>query len=69
MNNMQVMETLSKVLDKLYNALDEIDDIVDNEIPKQRAEAFLAQAALEIDYVIDELDNQAVIDGTKSGAI
>lgn len=66
---MYVLESLSKILDKIYNAMDEVDDVVDNDIPKSKAESYLIMAAMEVDALMDELDTEAYNDGTKSGAV
>lgn len=69
MTNMQVMERLSKILTKVYNAIDEVEDVVDNEQPKNNAKHYLLSAAMDIDNLSELLDNEAHIQGEKSGAV
>lgn len=68
MTNIQIMETLNKVLNDLYNTLDELDDIEGNETVKIKTEGMILNASMVIDQLIDDLDNQAHIEGMKSGA-
>ena len=69
MNKMQILETLNGIVYTLQNAMDEIDDIADNDIPKSRAQHYLIDAEMSINSLIDDIDDQAIIDGTKSGAV
>ena len=69
MNKLQTMETLSKILNNIYNAMDEVGDIADNDLPKSKAESYLILAAMEVDDLMDKLNDDAHLDGTKSGAI
>jgi hypothetical protein len=69
MNNIQILETLSRIIDKLHNAMDEIEDIADNEIPKSKAQHYLFEAEMEINGVIDEFETIVIINGNRSGAV
>lgn len=69
MTNVQVMERLSKILTKVYNAMDEVEDIADNEIQKENAKSYLLSAAMDLDNLGELLDNEAHINGEKSGAV
>lgn len=69
MNKVQVMESLSQILNKIYNAMDEVGDVEDNEIPKSKAEKYLIEAAMDVDTLIDQLDNDTYIEGQRSGAV
>lgn len=69
MNNMQVLESLSKILDKIHFAMDEVEDVVDNEIPKMKAESYLLSAEISVMELMDQLDNDAYTSGSKSGAV
>jgi len=69
MNKMQLLETLSGIVNKLHNAMDEIGEIEDNEFPKHAAMHYLVEAEMDIATVMDDLETLAVLDGTKSGAV
>lgn len=69
MNKLQVLELLSRSVDKLHNAMDEIEDIEDNELPKHKAFHYLLEVEMELNSIIDDLETLAVLDGTRSGAV
>lgn len=69
MNNIQVMETLHKILNDLHYALDELDDVQGNEVAKTKTETIIFNASIALDHLIDDLDDEAHLDGTKSGAV
>lgn len=69
MNNHQFLESLSRVVTSLQNAMDELDDISDNDIPKQTSLQYLLRAEMEINNIIDELEIATILDGTRSGAV
>lgn len=69
MTSAQILYSLSQIIDKLHNAMDEIEDVVDNDIPKVRAQNYLLQAEMQITDVIDEFEVMAIHDGSRSGAV
>lgn len=69
MNSMQVLESLSRVVDRLQSAIDEIEDINDNEIPKSRVQHYLFEAEMEINDIMDEFEMLSRDDGSRSGAV
>ena len=69
MTTIQTLELLSKIQTALHNAQDEIDDIQDNEAIKLQAMKYLLEAESSLYNVIDHLDNLAIIEGGRSGAV
>lgn len=69
MGKMEMIDSLSRIVNKLHNAMDEIGEIEDNEFPKHAALHYVVEAEMEIHNLIDEIDMMASLDGTKSGAV
>ncbi len=69
MNKLQVMESLSKILNKIHFAMEEIDDVVDNDLPKSAAQKYLINASMQVTELMDKLNDDVYLEGTKSGAV
>lgn len=69
MNNLQILQALNRIIDKLHNGMDELDDIADNEIPKAKALHYIMEAEMELYGVIDEFEDMTINDGSRSGAV
>lgn len=75
MKNIQIMETLSSIIDKVYAGMDHVDDmvVVDGDLHSQKckddAERQLLSAAMQLDDLFGKLENEAYHSGEKSGAV
>lgn len=65
----ETIETLNKILNSIYNAMDHIGDIEDNNPQVTAAEKQLVTAAMQVDNLIDELEEAAHAAGARSGAV
>lgn len=64
-----MIEILNGILTQLHNAMDEIDDVADNEAPKSKALKYMIDAEMTVNNLMDDIETEAIIDGTKSGAV
>lgn len=69
MTTMQTLELLSKIQTALHNACDEVDDISDNDALKEQALKYLMEVEGGLYHVIDILEERAINEGTRSGAV
>lgn len=69
MTNLELLEALSRVVTGLHNAMDEINDIPENEIIKKNAMQYMIHTEMEVNHIIDEFEASAITEGTRSGAV
>lgn len=69
MNKVQQLELLNKIVNSLHNAMDEVDDIKDNELPKSAAMHYMMNIEMALNGLIDEIDSEIMIEGHRSGAV
>lgn len=69
MTTMQTLELLSRIQTALHNALDEVDDIQDNDVAKEQAIKYLMEVEGNLFHVIDVLEEKVITEGLKSGAV
>lgn len=70
MNKIQLMETLNQIQDKIYDAMDDVNEIDTPDTGYQlRAAKVLVTVAMDLDRVIDDLNDEAIKAGERSGAV
>jgi hypothetical protein len=69
MTTIQMLELLSKIQTALHNAEDEVDDMIHNEEGKKQALHYLEEVEFGLFHVIDSLEERALTEGARSGAV
>lgn len=67
MNKMELLESISRIIDCLHNAMDEIEEIEDNIIPKERAQTYITHAEVRLTGLMDDVDELPLFE--RSGAV
>lgn len=75
MKNVQIMETLSSIIDKVYAGMEQVDEMavedgdLHSQNAKDAAERHLLATAMQLDDLFGKLENEAYHSGEKSGAV